>query len=151
MEQQKRKHASDFYSTYAHGTALYVRWAAERGISYQETIVLYSLHAENGITQKSVCDGYGLPKQTVNAVVRSLKERGMITLQPAEKDRREKIMMLTPQGREYTEHMLGPLFEIEERVCRNIDEERFLRMTETMELFNLLFEKEMEKDGKKHE
>ena len=74
MEQQKRKHASDFYSTYAHGTALYVRWAAERGISYQETIVLYSLHAENGITQKSVCDGYGLPKQTVNAVVRSLKE-----------------------------------------------------------------------------
>ena len=54
MEQQKRKHASDFYSTYARGTALYVRWAAERGISYQETIVLYSLHAENGIQSVTV-------------------------------------------------------------------------------------------------
>ena len=146
-----RKHASDFYSAYAQGTALYVKWAANRGMSYQEVLVLYSLHAENGITQKSICNGYGLPKQTVNAVVRSLKERGYITLQPGEKDRREKIMTLTAEGSEYTERALGPLFDIEERVCRNIDEERFLGMTETMELFNLLFEKEMERDLQKDE
>ena len=56
-----RKHASDFYSAYAQGPALYVKWAANRGMSYQEVLVLYSLHAENGITQKSICNGYGLP------------------------------------------------------------------------------------------
>ena len=55
------------------------------------------------------------------------------------------------EGSEYTERALGPLFDSEERVCRNIDEERFLRMTETMDLFNLLFEKEMERDLQKDE
>lgn len=62
---------SDFYSSWTRGTALYVKWAASHGINYPELTVFYALVTKGPATQKNISENYGLPKQTVNRLLRT--------------------------------------------------------------------------------
>ena len=145
MDIDARKLAGGIYSTWAQGTYLYVKWAANRGINYYELLVLYALDNYESMTQKAIGDYFGLPKQTVHNVIRSLKEEKYIILKSGRADKREKCVSLTESGKLYADKILAPLYSLEERVCKNIGEQRLIRMIETSELFNTLFESEMEK------
>lgn len=140
----QRKFACDFYSVWAQGTALYVKWSADHGISYPELSVLYALLEKGPVTQKTISALYGLPKQTVNNCIRNLEKEKYIHLEASQHDKREKLVVLTEEGDKYAKDILTPLFKIEEYVCRNINPEKFLQAIETRKLFNTLFEKEME-------
>lgn len=141
----QRKFACDFYSVWAQGTALYVKWSTDHGISYPELSVLYALLEKGPVTQKAISALYGLPKQTVNNCIRCMQKQGYIRLKTGQHDKREKLVVLTEEGDKYAQSTLAPLFKIEEYVCRNIDSEKFLQAIETRDLFNTLFEKEMER------
>lgn len=150
MEKEgKKRYARALYASWEQGTFLYGRWASSRGLHYSELQVLYALNTRSGLTQKTISEYYGLPKQTVNAVVQNLRKQGYVVLQKSGRDGREKIVELTREGEIYCNDLLKPLFDIEERVCGNIEEERFIQAIETEELFNLLFERELEKELKK--
>lgn len=144
-----RKHVFDFYSVWAQGTALYVKWAAGQGISYTELSVLYALAAQGSATQKEICELYGLPKQTVNHCIRQYEKDNYIKLTASEQDRREKHIELTRAGELYCQNTLSSLYEIEDYISRNISPERFRQAAETRRLFNTLFEKEMERNQHK--
>ncbi len=88
------------YSAWAKGTVLYTRWAARCGIGYPELMVLYSLKTETGLTQRQITEEIGLVKATVNTVIRNLKKRGFVILDPCRHDRREKLVLLTEQGKQ---------------------------------------------------
>ncbi len=138
----------DLYSVWAQGTALYGKWASSHGISYTELSILYALSHMGAVTQKTICELYGLPKQTVHNSVSDLEKRGYIRSEINESDKREKMLSFTGPGDRYCQSTLSPLFEIEEYICRNIDQDRFIQATETRRLFNTLFEKEMERSQK---
>lgn len=142
----ERKFASEFYSVWARGTALYVKWSADHGISYTELSVLYALVTKGTITQKAICDFYGLPKQTVNHCIQDFAREKYIRLESNEQDKREKNIILTETGETFARNTLESLFKIEEYICRNISPEKFMEAIETRELFNTLFEKEMKKE-----
>lgn len=89
---------------------------------------------------------YGLPKQTVNSCIKDLKDKNYVLLQANPQDKREKIVTLTEPGILFSKDKLDSLFRIEEFICRNISSENFVQAIETRELFNTLFEKEMERD-----
>ena len=139
-----------YYAAWAKGNGLYIQWAAREGIGYPEMIVLYSLYTMGRLTQKQIREDFGLQKQTVNTVIHDLKEKEVVTLTASETDRREKWVDLTVSGRRYAGEKIDPLLETEEKIYRQIGVERIRQISETMELFNLLFEREL-KGEKRHE
>ena len=84
MQQSPRK----FWEVWGRSDALYNRWAAAHGVNNYRLFVLYVLDNHPGATQKAIADHAGLPKQTVNTVVRALRDEGYVTLSPASGDRR---------------------------------------------------------------
>ena len=139
------------YSSWAKGTVLYTRWAAHCGIGYAELMVLYSLKTGTDLTQKQITEEVGLVKATVNTVIRDLKNRSLVILEPGRHDKREKLVFLTEKGKQYADGIINPLLAAEERISRKIGAERMKQTIETMELFNLLFEKELKESERKHE
>ena len=139
------------YSSWAKGTVLYTRWAAHCGIGYPELMVLYSLKTGTDLTQKQITEEVGLVKATVNTVIRDPKNRSLVILEPGRHDKREKLVFLTGKGKQYADGIINPLLAAEERISRKIGAERMKQTIETMELFNLLFEKELKESERKHE
>lgn len=70
MQHSPRK----FWEVWGRSDALYNRWAAAHGVNNYRLFVLYVLDNHPGATQKAIADHAGLPKQTVNTVVRALLE-----------------------------------------------------------------------------
>ena len=128
----------------AHG--MYSSWAAYKNINYYLLFVLYALEGQEAMTQKKICTYTGLAKQTVNSVIRSLKEKGYIELVPGLADGREKQVVLTEKGIAYSSGILTPLRELEHRVYQIMGSGQVQQMVDQITLFNTVLEKEMEKD-----
>lgn len=137
---------NDFYSSWSRGTALYMKWAAEHGISYTELSVLYVLVTKGPCTQKYISEHCGLPKQTVNRCIHDFEKEDYLRLEAGKQDKREKSVILTEKGNCHAENILKPLFEIESYICRNISPRQLTQAIETRELFNTLFENAMKKE-----
>ena len=145
MERKNRKLANEICSVWCQADALYSKWAARNGINYFVLLALWVLYGnEAGMTQKSISHHYGWPKQTTNSVIRSLKQEGYVALIAEQADKREKRVILTEKGRCHAEKVLTPLFQLEDRVYGNIQKERLEDMVRTLQLFIILFEKELE-------
>ena len=140
MQQSPRK----FWEVWGRSDALYNRWAAAHGVNNYRLFVLYVLDNHPGATQKAIADHAGLPKQTVNTVVRALRDEGYVTLSPASGDRRKKNASLTPAGQTYARALLEPLYALEDAVFARMGDARVQEMMDAIALFNMLFEKETE-------
>lgn len=141
--------AYEMYSVWAKGTVLYTHWAALSHIGYPELMVLYALLSDTPLTQKNIVEEVGLVKATVNTVIRDLKKRDYVVLTASKTDRREKYILLTDSGRKYAEETVSPLLDAEERITHMIGKDRMQQMIDTMELFNILFEKELKQRTEK--
>lgn len=133
------------WGVWGQANGLYSSWAASKNINYYLLFVLYALEGQEAMTQKRICASTGLTKQTVNSVIRSLKENGYIELVPGREDRREKQIILTGEGIAYSRALLAPLRELEHRVLRIMGSDRVRQMVDSITLFNAVLEKEMEK------
>lgn len=133
------------WGAWGQANGLYSSWAASKNINYYLLFVLYALDGQEAMTQKKICIYTGLTKQTVNSVIKSLKDKGYIELFPGSEDRREKQISLTEKGMAYSEGLLAPLRELEHRVFQIMGSDRVQRMVEDITLFNTVLEKEMEK------
>ena len=140
MQHSPRK----FWEVWGRSDALYNRWAAAHGVNNYRLFVLYVLDNHPGATQKAIADHAGLPKQTVNTVVRALRAEGYVTLSPASGDRREKHASLTSAGQTYARALLEPLYALEDAVFARMGDARVQEMMDAIALFNMLFEKETE-------
>lgn len=134
------------WGVWGQANGLYSSWAASKNINYYLLFVLYALEGQEAMTQKKICTCTGLTKQTVNSVIRSLKENGYVRLAPGREDRREKQIILTEKGIAYSHELLAPLRELERRALRIMGSDRVRQMVEYMTLFNTVLEEEMEKD-----
>lgn len=137
----------ELFSLWTKGISLYSKWAAKYKIGYPEMMVLYALKTREKSTQKEISENFGLFKQTVNTVVRKLKNENLITFEKSAKDGREKIIFLTSERKIYADKLIYPLLNAEKNINKQIGDERLEQTIETMELFNLLFEKEFNKVG----
>lgn len=137
--------AKKIWEAWGRANALYTTWAAERSINPYQLFVLYAIDGHDGITQKNIAAFTGLSKQTVNTVIRTLKEEGYLELLAGSGDRREKIVRLTPVGQAYSSEILAPLYELEADVIEMIGADRIHEMMNAIKLFTTVFGKEMEK------
>lgn len=134
------------WGVWGRANGLYSSWAASKNINYYLLFVLYALEGETAVTQKKICMCTGLTKQTVNSVIRSLKENGYIELVKGHEDRREKQILLTEKGAAYSSELLTPLRRMERRVLEIMGSDRVREMVDNIALFNTVLEKEMEKE-----
>lgn len=132
-----------FSAAWAKSNALYTKAASTLGIGYPEMMVLYALDTMGKQTQKQIAENFGMQKQTVHTVVSALQKKGYLLLEASEGDKREKRIVLTENGQEYTHRIIAPLQKAEDKVYRMIGNDRLQAMCETIDLFNLLFEREL--------
>ena len=72
------------------------------GSRIPQMMVLYALETMGELTQKQVAENFGMQKQTVHTVVSALGKKGFLRLAPCTSDKREKRIILTESGREYS-------------------------------------------------
>lgn len=132
-----------FNVAWAKSTALYTKAASVLCVGYPEMMVLYALESMGELTQKQIAENFGMQKQTVHTVVSALQKKGYLLLEASEGDKREKRIVLTESGQVYAHRMIAPLRKAEEKVYRTIGNERLQAMCEILDLFNLLFEREL--------
>ncbi len=78
---------------------LYETWARQRGMSLYELLVILSIvEADGTVLQKDICQRFAIPKQTVNAIIKTLTDKGWLELKVSEQDRRSRNLCLTTEG-----------------------------------------------------
>ncbi len=108
---------------------VYSAWSKKHGVSYNEMLVLYTIRDNGFCTQKQICDSYLLPKQTVNHVISSMLDNGLLCDSPENSSGREKAFVFTDKGRAYAEPLLVSLGEVEERSVDAMGITKLKRMT----------------------
>lgn len=134
---------NQFNAAWAKTTALYAKAASVLGVGYPEMMVLYALETMGELTQKQIAENFGMQKQTVHTVVSALQKKDCLRLEACEGDKREKRIVLTESGREYARKIISPLVKTEDKIYETIGNERLRAICETLDLFNLLFEREL--------
>ena len=81
-------------------SGIYRNAAARSGLSVNEFWIWYTLMGEDReYTQQEICSVCGLPKQTVNTIVRGMVRQKQVILEKMPLDRSRKRIRLTPLGR----------------------------------------------------
>lgn len=120
------------------------KWAQEHDLNAYRIKVLYSLVDCELMTQKQICAVSGMPKQTVNNIIRALEKDEMIMMKTHDEDKREKVILLTDKGNHYLQETLAPLMELESRVVRRMGEENYALMLRCLTGYSEAMEQEME-------
>lgn len=140
MKQTNRR----LWELWGQTNALYTQWCSRSDVNYYRQLVLYALDSHEPVTQRQISDHTGLSRQTVATVMRALKTEDVVALSSANKDRREKYVRLTEEGKRYADKTLHGLYELESRVFEMMGKERVKQMLDAVSLFNTVFEKELE-------
>ena len=101
------------------------------GMSGSKFILLYDLADGKPHSQKQICETLLIPKTTLNTVVRGCVAEGYITLSGG----REKLMELTPAGREYIDMGLVDVIAAENSAMESTIEEFGAGFVDAMERF----------------
>lgn len=116
---------------------LYETWARQRGMSLYELLVILSIvEADGTVLQKDICQRFAIPKQTVNAIIKTLTDKGWLELKVSEQDRR---LSLTPEGSAQAAQIAQALQEHEAQVWLRLGLDRAEQLIEHTALYNRHF------------
>ncbi len=117
-------------------TNFYVEYAKLKGLTFTSMGVLYVLFEGNANTQKSISQYLGLPKQTVNAIIKGFNKSGIIE-PPVEfgTDKRNKIINLTPYGREFSQDVFEKMKQIEYKALDSLGDEKRAKLLSIIEMY----------------
>lgn len=139
----ERTAISGLYLSWAQGTALYVKYAELRRVSYSELMVLDMMLEAGRLTQRELSLRCELTKQTVNQTVKKLRESGYLVMENDPSDRRRKVLAFTEAGRRHAVDIAEPLRQMEAQVFQAVGPERMAAMKETSDLFNWFMGREL--------
>lgn len=119
---------------------LYETWARQRGMSLHELLVILSIvEADGTVLQKDICQRFVIPKQTVNAIIKTLTDRGWLELRVSEQDRRSRNLCLTPVGSAQAAQIAQALQEHEAQVWLRLGLDQAEQLIEHTALYNRHF------------
>ena len=95
--------------------------------------VLYALNDDEKHSQKDICDGWSIPRTTINTIIKDLEQQQMVEMIPIPGKRREKYVKLTEKGKEYADYVLAKLYEKERMIFEKInDPDKFINDLESL-------------------
>jgi len=71
--------------------------------------VLYAIGRQPGVTMVELQNSVPLSKQSLSRLLKELAHKGLIARRPSQRDRRQRLLELTPRGRELDEQLNGRL------------------------------------------
>lgn len=93
---------------------VYHNYAKRVGLSDAAFWILYSVaESERAFTQRELSSEWSFPPQTVNSSLKDLAANGIITLEPLENNRKNKLIRLTDDGRALIDECVLPLMQAE--------------------------------------
>lgn len=99
----------------------YEAYAKSKGLTYLSLMVLEVIcELGEGCTQKQISENTHYPKQSINLVVRSFWEKGLVELKEQPENRKNKSITLTEKGRELCRDAVEPLLRCEEQTMAEI-------------------------------
>ena len=141
-KEEKFEQLQRFYALWREENAVYDDWAREQGLSSNSALILYTLYEEKeNCTQKSISQMWSIPKQTVNTILKEFSANGYIELSADKKDKRNKLIMLTPKGNAYAGKIVESLRKRELFAIDRMGLENITRMNDVTELFISLFKR----------
>ena len=115
----------------------YEAYAKSRGLSYLSLMVLEEICTlGDGCTQKQIREDTHYPKQSINLVVKSFLEAGLISLRELPENRKSKGIYLTEAGLSLCRNVIAPLRQQENAVFSELGEDdsrELLRLLERYE------------------
>ena len=103
----------------------YSEYAKSIGLTYSAFIVLGILWREVKTTQSHIMKISCLPKQTVNTIIKSYKEQGIIIQSEDEnKDKRNKYIIFTAEGKKYADKVMKKVKDAEVAALAKIGGEK---------------------------
>lgn len=111
---------------------IYSAWSAAHSISYHEMLVIYTIREFGFCTQKQICDSYLLPRQTMNNVIRGMRENGLLTYSAAHSFGREKAFVLSDKGEEHVAPLLASLDAMESGTLELLGSEKMAMLTQLL-------------------
>ncbi len=123
-------------------TRLYHDSAKRYGLSYNTMVVCYALNYGQPCTQKQISEEWGLAKQSVYNVVKDLHKKEYVVFWEG-RNKKEKLVAFTSQGKNFVEKILEDNLALEERVLQRIGESGCLQLSENIGKFATIFEEEL--------
>ena len=114
----------------------YEAYAKSKGLTYLSLMVLDEIYAlGDGCTQKQISEDTHYPKQSINLVVKSFLEDGIIELRELPENRKNKGITLTDKGRQLCNDVIGPLLCQEEAAMHEMGEKESAELLRLVELY----------------
>ena len=124
MENQVTDSLAVFNQLYKKMDGIYHLYAKRMGLSDMALWLLYSLCESNAAyTQRELCSGWLYPPQTVNSALKGLEKKEIIALEPVPGNKKNKQIVLTEKGKEFTQKMIAPLILAEKKTFQGMKEE----------------------------
>lgn len=114
----------------------YEAYAKSKGLSYLSLMVLDEIYAlGDGCTQKQISEDTHYPKQSINLVVKSFLEDGIVELRELPENRKNKGITLTEKGRQLCDDVIVPLLRQEEAAMLEMGEKESAELLRLVELY----------------
>ena len=139
----------DYYDFWFLSNYLYEEWAKRKGLSMYGLFMLQEIKENRHCTAKLICNHLFLPKQTVNAILNTFENKGIIRRAAMEKDRRSKEILFTKDGEQYAAEILQEMYESEEKAMKKMGARRMEAMAKNNRLFIQCLEEAMQGGDKK--
>ena len=102
---------------------IYHQYAKKHRISDMTLWLLYSLYQNSAaFTQRELCAEWHYPPQTVNSALKNLERQGYVRLESGSGNRKNKLVVLTEEGKELTQAMIAPLVQAEQNAFGGMEE-----------------------------
>ena len=125
----------------------YSDYARRAGVSDNLMCILDYLKDHEGASQRAICEYTLLPRQTVNNIIASFAERGLVELGESEEDRRVKTVRFTDAGRRYCNGLIAPSRAAEYRAMSEMPGELRDALLRGMEIYGQVFRRQMRRAG----
>ena len=114
----------------------YEAYAKSKGLTYLSLMVLDEIYAlGNGCTQKQISEDTHYPKQSINLVVKTFLEDGIVELRELPENRKNKGITLTDKGRQLCNDVIVPLLRQEEAAMHEMGEKESAELLRLVELY----------------
>ncbi len=131
-----------YYTVWQECNNVYEEWAKAHGLSMNSLLIFFSIQEDKqNCTQKAISQKWLIPKQTVNMILKDFEKRGLIELITMQKDKRNKLIQFTTEGKEYADSIISELRKVELFVIEKIGIERMKQLNDTNALFVELFKR----------
>lgn len=119
----------------------YGTFAKKIGVDTSELYVVDTLWDEpEGLSQRSICEACDMGKQTISAICKRLAARDVVVANASQADKRERIIVLTDEGREQWRLPIERMRELEMKAAAAISPEEAVLFVKVIKQYAKTFQ-----------